>query len=178
MNNLLELLKAKQEVDTLIENHINKLTVNEFNVLNENLAKVGMAGLKLAGTYAKSANRVASKKVLKTGTKATRFVINAIDDALDKRHTLLKGKDAADIAKFKGDIKSEVIDSIRTGKQGIKDLPKNMKSRPYTTAGVGVTLGVYGKLKHDQLKKKKEDEIQKNKSILDKAKDKANRYIG
>jgi hypothetical protein len=178
MNNLLELLEAKQEVDMLIENHINNLTVNEFNILNENLAKFGMTGLKLAGTYAKSANRNVSKKVLQTGTKATRFVINAIDDAIDKRHTLLKGKDAADIAKFKGDIKAEVIDSIKTGKKNIKDLPKNMKARPYTTAGVGVTLGVYGKLKHDQLKKKKEAEILKNKSIFDKAKDKANRYIG
>lgn len=176
MNNLLDLLKTKQKVDTLIENHINNLTINEFNTLNENLSKVGMAGLKLAGTYAKAANRVASKKVLKTGTKATRFVINAIDDAIDKRHALLKGKDAADIAKFKGDIKSEVIDSIKTGKQGIKDLPKNMKARPYTTAGVGATLGVYAKLKSDQLKKKKEEEIQKNKSIFDKAKDKAKKY--
>lgn len=174
MKKLLEMLEMKNKVDLLIEKRLDKLPDNELIQLHENILKLGAAGAKLGGTVFGAGKRKVTNKVLKTGTKATRFVINAIDDALDKRNLLAKGKTRADITKYKTDIKNEVIDSLKTGKQNIKDLPKNMKNRPYTTAGVGMTLAAYAKIKSDQLKKKKEES--QKKSIIDTAKDKAKKY--
>lgn len=180
MNKLLRLIQRRNKINKLIESKLNNMSIDDIEVLNENLIKLGKAGLGLAGAYTKSGTHKISNKGIKSGINLTRnagrFMINAIDDAVDKWSTGVKTANKAKIQTLKKDIKDEVIDSIKTGRQNIKDLPKNMRDRPYTTAGVATTLGGYAAVKRNQIKKKREQEAKEKQKMINKIKEKLNSY--
>lgn len=168
MNNLVELLEMQAEVEALIQEAVSELTVNEFNMLQEAGLTTLISRMSGHGTNAVKVVKKFGKNVMggnKGRIKELNLKIRAADRAIKSAETNPAIKDISDFILDK----EVATKKLKMHKDAIR------KARTQAAAGtIGLTAtGVAGKKYSD---KKKAAEIEKNKSIIDKAKDKLRKY--